>query len=390
MRIFLEDYKAIFMALMAFFSVYPYFIWGYYGFVIFGLFSFYAISSLILFEKIHISSFQIFLFLSFFLLYIIFKINHVDYSSLAWAAIIAFFSSSNNAQIIKAFYFFKKIIVFTLFPGAILWFVHILLGNNSLFHLYNIQPFNPVKLEYQIDFYSYFFSIIPNYDVPSNFYRFCGIFEEPGVVGTVCSLLLISDKMNLKNYENKLLLLYGGISFSLAFYAIVLIYYLLFIMKNIKGLFSFSFLFFLLYLLYVFSYEFKELIVSRMAFDSNVGFSGNNRTTAYLENLFNNWLKSDIDIILFGYPNVINDGYSSIKQIPVENGLLGILSACAFLVLIVYKSSFLNISSYSLFFLSLIFLLSLFQRPDFYILYFILIFSFAFLKHSNFSKGRFL
>ena len=127
-----------------------------------------------------------------------------------------------------------------------------------------------------------------------------------------------------------------------------------------------------------------------MAFDSNVGFSGNNRTTAYLENLFNNWLKSDIDIILFGYPNVINDGYSSIKQIPVENGLLGIFSACAFLVLIVYKSSFLNISSYSLFFLSLIFLLSLFQRPDFYILYFILIFSFAFLKHSNFSKGRFL
>ena len=49
-----------------------------------------------------------------------------------------------------------------------------------------------------------------------------------------------------------------------------------------------------------------------------------------------------------------------------------------------------DISSYSLFFLSLIFLLSLFQRPDFYILYFILIFSFAFLKHSNFSKGRFL
>jgi len=358
--------------------------------VIFGLFSFYAISSLILFKKMNISSFQIFLFLSFFLLYIVFKINHVDYSSLAWAAIIAFFSSSNNAQIIKAFYFFKKIIVFTLFPGAILWFVHILLGNNSLFHLYNIQPFNPVKLEYQIYFYSYFFSIIPNYDVPSNFYRFCGIFEEPGVVGTVCSLLLISDKMNLKNYENKLLLLYGGISFSLAFYVIVLIYYLIFIMKNVKGLFSFSFLFFLLYLLYVFSDQFRGLILGRMAFDSDVGFSGNNRTTVYLENLFNNWLKSDIDIILFGYPNVINDGYSSIKQIPVENGLLGILSVFAFLVLIVYKSSILNISGYNLFFLSLIFLISLFQRPDFYILYFILIFSFAFLKHSNFSKSRFL
>ena len=104
-----------------------------------------------------------------------------------------------------------------------------------------------------------------------------------------------------------------------------------------------------------------------MAFDSNVGFSGNNRTTPYLENLFNNWLKSDIDIILFGYPNVINDGYSSIKQIPVENGLLGIFSACAFLVLIVYKSSFLNISSYNLFFFIAIFYI---KRPNLYINFF--------------------
>ncbi|MEB6680153.1 hypothetical protein [Acinetobacter lwoffii] len=388
MKIALEDYKAVFMALMAFFSVYPYFIWGYYGVVIFFVFFLYLVSLLILFKNINTSNSRIVMFLVVFLLYIIFNINHLDYSSFIWAVVIAFFTSSSNVEIVKTFYLFKKIIVYTLLPGAILWFLHILWGNNSLFYLYEIQPFNPVKLEYQISFYSYVFSLIPNYDVPSSFYRFCGIFEEPGVVGTVCSLLLVADKCKFKSYENKLLLFYGVISFSLAFYVIILLYFLIFMVRSIKGLFLFLFFSFGLFLLYSFSAKFEELILSRLAFSSDSGFSGNNRSSIYLDNLFKNWFKSEVDIILFGYPNVINDGYSSIKQVPVENGLLGVFSAFCFLALIIYKNSISGISGYNLFFIFFIFFISLFQRPSFYILYFILILSFAFLNHSNFLKSR--
>lgn len=387
MRVIFEDYKAILMALMAFASVYPYFFWGYYGGVIFGLFFFYIATSLVLFEKIYISKFQIFLFVSFFLFYLFFAISELNFYSIIWAVIIAFFSSSNNNEIIKTFYFFRKILVYSLFPGAALWFIHILIGNNSLFYFYNVEPFNPVKIEYQISFYSYIVSIIPNYSVPSSFYRFSGIFEEPGLVGTVCALLLISDKVNLKNNENKLLLIYGLISFSLAFYGIVLAYFLLFMVKSIKGIFSSLFLFLTLCFMYIFVEPFRDLILERITLNSRGDLSGNNRTTVYLDYLFDNWFSSDIYIILFGYPDVVNDGYSSIKQIPVENGLLGVFSVLSLLILLVYKNSVSGISGYILASLSFIFFISLYQRPDFYILYFILLFSFAFLNHSNFLKS---
>ena len=123
--------------------------------------------------------------------------------------------------------------------------------------------------------------------------------------------------------------------------------------------------------------------MSRLSFSSQGGFSGNNRTTPYLDNLFDNWLYGDLNVILFGYTNVVNDGYSSIKQIPVENGLIGVFSVTFLVSILILKSTIFNINKYNLFFLCLIFLFSLYQRPDFYILYFILVFSFAFINHSN-------
>ena len=225
MRVLSENYKVLLIALMAFFSLYPYFIWGYYGFVVLGLLGFYLSSSFLVFNFSKISTVQVFIFLSIFITYLLFNIKQISISVFLWSFAVAFFSSLSNKEVVKSFYVFRKIIVYLLFPGAFLWFFHILVGNNSYFHFYNIEPFNPVKIEYKISFYSYIFSVIPNYDVPSGFYRFCGLFEEPGVVGTICSLLLVADRIDLKSNENKLLFFYGLISFSLAFYILIIIYY---------------------------------------------------------------------------------------------------------------------------------------------------------------------
>ena len=55
----------------------------------------------------------------------------------------------------------------------------------------------------------------------------CGIYDEAGRVGTLAGLVLVSEKYRLKgNWKNIIILIAGILSFSLAFYAIAVVYYL--------------------------------------------------------------------------------------------------------------------------------------------------------------------
>ena len=47
-----NDYKYYFLALLAFLSLYPYFIWGYYGVTIIGIFFIFIFSQFLIFNKI--------------------------------------------------------------------------------------------------------------------------------------------------------------------------------------------------------------------------------------------------------------------------------------------------------------------------------------------------
>jgi len=59
-------------------------------------------------------------------------------------------------------------------------------------------------------------------------YRLCGIYNEAGLVGTLCALFLVADKYRIKNRgENTVLLVGGTLSFSLAFYLILGVYFVL-------------------------------------------------------------------------------------------------------------------------------------------------------------------
>lgn len=378
-----NDYKYYALALLAFLSIYPYFIWGYYGQAIIGVFFIFIFSQLLVFNKINTNKNTILSFAFIFSLYIMYEVKNLELTTLLWGLIIAYFSVSSNVEIVKSFRILQKLITYTLLPGAMLWLFHILIGNNSVLHFFTLQPFNPVKQEYQIEFYSYIVSIIPNYDVPSGFYRFLGIFEEPGVIGTVSALMLIADKINLKVNKNKLLFLYGVISFSLAFYGIIILYTVFFKIRKLKNV-----LIIILFLLSVSSYVisnefFKELIISRLAIDKKSGFSGNNRATEYLDYMFEQWISlSDIKIFLFGFDGVVNDGYSSLKQIPVEKGVLGLVVFFIFMLYLSIKSKASKGHAKNSILVFLIFLASVYQRPDFFSLYFILIYSYAIINHT--------
>ncbi|AGG04105.1 polymerase [Bacillus cereus] len=57
--------------------------------------------------------------------------------------------------------------------------------------------------------------------------RICAMFNEPGVVGTVSALILISKKMKLKSRYEKIILIAGVLSLSFAFYFLVVAYLML-------------------------------------------------------------------------------------------------------------------------------------------------------------------
>lgn len=81
-----------------------------------------------------------------------------------------------------------------------------------------IPPLNELK---DYNYISYPFLVIPTL---TEFIRFHGPFDEPGVVGTVGFTLLVVNKYKLKNIWNILILISCIISFSFAFYAGTVIY----------------------------------------------------------------------------------------------------------------------------------------------------------------------
>ncbi|MDE5833987.1 MAG: hypothetical protein K2H26_00545, partial [Ruminococcus sp.] len=58
--------------------------------------------------------------------------------------------------------------------------------------------------------------------------RFEGYFDEPGIVGTICAVLLTTKKFDLKDKYTWSILFAGLLSLSLFFYVIMLIYIILY------------------------------------------------------------------------------------------------------------------------------------------------------------------
>lgn len=56
-------------------------------------------------------------------------------------------------------------------------------------------------------------------------FRLCGLFNEPGYFGTMTALVLIADGFNMKPIGNKLILVAGFFSFSIAFFVLIALYW---------------------------------------------------------------------------------------------------------------------------------------------------------------------
>lgn len=118
-------------------------------------------------------------------------------------------------------------------------------------------------------------------DHRSTYIRFCGPFDEPGVVGTISALILTIYKFNLKDKRLLTIFMTGFLSLSFFYYAVVAVYYLvynIFVAKNNKNSFIVIAISALFVVITFNNSLMYDTIWSRFAWDSSSGtFSGDNR-----------------------------------------------------------------------------------------------------------------
>lgn len=251
-----------------------------------------------------------------------------------------------------------------------------------------IAPLNTLK---SYNYIAYPFLVIPNYvgaglDVYFQSLRFCGPFDEPGVIGTVAGLMLYIDHFNLKDKRNVAVLISGLLSLSLFFYvlsAIFVIYYLF--SGGVKLTYKLS-AFSLMILLVFFSTQnaaTRLLIWDRLEYDKTQGvISGDNRADSYLKNYFNSiqgtseyWWGLDNKKQLASFSE--SAGY---RNAIMSNGAVVCIMYVGFFVLL--AAGCMKSKWYILIFTTLL-LTTLYQRPGLFSISYIYLFSMYIVMHSR-------
>lgn len=167
---------------------------------------------------------------------------------------------------------FRKSLAVFLSISLIVWAL-VLSGVDVPYRI--IEPLNTLK---PYDYTQYPFLVIAN-ELLSAF-RFFGPFDEPGVMGTICAIILYVEKYNLRDPFNIPLLIAGLCTFSMFFILATIIYLSLKVIKKPQYVFLIALSIITFYHFTKDNDVFQELIYDRLEFDSSSkSFSGDNRAT---------------------------------------------------------------------------------------------------------------
>ena len=243
----------------------------------------------------------------------------------------------------------------------------VIIGFSLLIWLFSIigllQPYKVIPPLNELKDYSY--KVYPLL-VRDPSIRFCGPFDEPGVVGTISALFLCCQR-SFRESKSIILLLSGICSFSLFFFLVVSVYYAcsqLIAKRNITRTLSFIFVAIIGVVVISSSPVLSEMITSRLAFDSSTGmFSGDNRTSSYAWELFDKIVGTRE--FWFGIDNKwdfqeMTAYSSSFINIIIMNGMLFFLLIVIFYIFYGWLNR-VTIASFLMF--AFVFLGNLYQRP---------------------------
>jgi len=369
-------------AFLAFLTLEPFFVWGnrlkeLVGCVYITYFFLIAAKYNVISRKdIKLAFFTIFLILLYSFRYD--EVYKILYSFLFLCAVLVPFVLLINEIKLKIYDCFIKIIAISYIPAIIVAFL-LLLGIDLSWD--NLISYSTSKSNYRQYLWSanyavyygfseqYFFSYGGSID------RICAMFNEPGVVGTVSALILISKKLKLDRLYEKIILIAGILSLSMAFYTLIGLYLLI---KNKKHLI----LFFIAYIL-LFSFTPKDSylynrILYRFEINSE-GLAGNNRTNEGFEYVYKDFKAGNIkeQFLGIGEKEYFNKALNyksealSWKTFMVINGyLLFILHVLFFLYLSLKEKNKASII------FAVFYFMAIYQRPfDFSLGYWLIFFA---------------
>lgn len=294
--------------------------------------------------------------------------------------IIAIFVLLPNDNKYRIFEKFRFLFAASLIPSIIIWAV-LQLGINL-----PAGRITPMQEGYIINGYSYIWYPLSVFtDVGGAFPRFCGIYNEPGIVGTVGALLLVASNMKLKiDWKNIVILIGGILSLSLAFYLTVGIYIFFTIMRRgARWGICAAVTFLLIYGVFM-SLEFSEsnpvssklnIIQSRLVIKDGK-LAGDNRTSPEFEAIFRNFMAAGGKRLWFGNGEGSSQNLGvdvcSYQNLIYDFGVIGFLLLMGWLVS-GYWSQYIKKLNSSCMVLLTIYLINIYQRPYVFQLYYMII-----------------
>jgi hypothetical protein len=221
----------------------------------------------------------------------------------------------DKALVVYEFFYktFSVLIGISIFFYIIVVFWGVELPNSTLL------PLNIAK-EDHVEYFRYPFLVVC-YSYGILMPRFCGLFDEPGVVGTVAAIILVINKMKVRNLYNIPVLLAGILSLSLFFYITIVIYSFLFSSNKVRiGMIV------ALSLLFVFfssNEVVNDVLLRRLAF-SEKGLIHDNRTIGLSVSWYNHFKESSS--YWFGLGNQAhakyNEGGASYVDLIIDYGIV--------------------------------------------------------------------
>ena len=237
-----------------------------------------------------------------------------------------------------------------------------------------INPLNEIK--------PYNYNVYPFLVRPDTYYpleRFCGPFDEPGVIGTISALILTVGRFNLRNKRLLIVFVTGILSMSFFYYGIIAVYYSIFtltISKNKKSGLLVMLLLALAVTVLLNNELFYENLWSRFIWDEDAGgFAGDDRSSGQARVLVERYKGSFEFFLGAGKSDEFirtTRGEASLLNTVVQFGLIYVVNYV--LVFAVYGWNYKkNIITYILFLF--VFIGCIYQRPFLFEPEFIFLFS---------------
>lgn len=282
---------------------------------------------------------------------------------------------------------FTKVLIITLIPGLIYYILELFGVSLSIGTIYSQNQLNYQKsVEYTMmsdntSFYKLYIGAVMRVNTNT---RFSGIYDEAGLVGTVTALCLVARGFKLKNNRtNTLLLICNLITFSLAGYILIFIYFILkWIRKSqwklVAGGIAFGIGFYFL-LNTTINLAPLTFLQNRFLRGNGILSIVNNRETSHFDVGYMQLKNSGILTQLIGFgrgadlANVYMNGSSSYRCLIYNYGYVGFTVMMLTLLYSVRKYLRKIWNHWPQFSLILIFAISIYQRPSVFSPYYFII-----------------